>query len=41
MKNKLACEKQPYKEHLRENLKENSMIYQFYLWLYKKSKTKK
>jgi len=40
MKNKLLCE-MTYKERLAINFKTNSMLYKFYLWLYKNNRRNK
>lgn len=39
-KDKLFCER-PYKERLKIQFREKSMLYKFYLWLSKKSGEKK
>jgi len=39
MQDKLFCE-MDYKERLKINFKENSMLYKFYLWLYKNKRRK-
>ena len=40
-KNILDCEKIPYKERLKQDFRENSMLYKFYIWLRKINKKKK
>lgn len=37
---KLHCE-MSYKERLKANFRENSMLYKFYLWLFKKNEKQK